>query len=129
MGRKGGIFSYTDQVDKLFMMLGALGSIGDGLMSLLTMLALSLTISDYGADYTSLPSQLVDKVTLSRPESVSMVILPVRFSHSEFLVPVQHALRLLIIAIIVGISAFIGKFSDLIFSPSSTRLYFKACEA
>lgn len=57
------------------MMLGALGSIGDGLMSLLTMLALSLTISDYGADYTSLPSQLVDKVTLSRPESVSMVIL------------------------------------------------------
>lgn len=71
MGSKGGLFRYADKVDKLFMMLGALGSIGDGLMSPLTMLVLSMAINDYGANDTSFSNQLVDKVSILRSDLLS----------------------------------------------------------
>ncbi|OWM76145.1 putative multidrug resistance protein [Punica granatum] len=78
MGNQGGLFRFADSVDKLFVVLGTLGSVGDGLMSPLTMLVLSLAINDYGAEDASFSNEVVDK----------------------------HALRLFIVAIFVGASAF-----------------------
>ncbi|PIA30330.1 hypothetical protein AQUCO_05600040v1 [Aquilegia coerulea] len=42
------LFRYADGVDKLFLLFGTLGSIGDGVMSPLTMLVLSGAINEYG---------------------------------------------------------------------------------
>ncbi|CAN6548837.1 unnamed protein product [Malus baccata var. baccata] len=78
MGKKGGIFRYADGVDKLLMVFGTLGSIGDGLMTPLTMFVLSRVINEYGGATLSFSNEVVDK----------------------------YGLRLLILAIGVGISAF-----------------------
>ncbi|XP_034201745.1 ABC transporter B family member 15-like [Prunus dulcis] len=82
MGKKGGLFKYADGVDKLLMVFGTLGSIGDGLMTPLTMLVLSRVINEYGGGEGTLTfsNAIVDK----------------------------YSLRLLIVAIGVGVSAFIG---------------------
>ncbi|XP_060215703.1 putative multidrug resistance protein [Lycium barbarum] len=83
MGKKGGLFRYADGVDKLLMFLGTLGCIGDGLMTPLNMFILSALIDDYGGaadDDASLTNDIVDK----------------------------YSLRLLCVAIGVGISACIG---------------------
>lgn len=64
MGQKGGLFRYSDGIDKLLMLFGTLGSIGDGLMSPLTMLILSQAINEYGvapAD-TTFSLETVNKV-------------------------------------------------------------------
>ncbi|XP_051122621.1 putative multidrug resistance protein [Andrographis paniculata] len=79
MGSKGGLFRYADGIDKLLMLIGTLGSIGDGLMTPLTMFIMSAIIDDYGASDQSISNQVVDK----------------------------FALRLLYIALGVGISAFL----------------------
>ncbi|PQQ05202.1 putative multidrug resistance protein [Prunus yedoensis var. nudiflora] len=81
MGKKGGIFRYADGVDKLLMVFGTLGSIGDGLMTPLTMLVLSRVINEYGGGEGTLTfsNAIVDK----------------------------YSLRLLVVAIGVGVSAFI----------------------
>ncbi|XP_034683654.1 ABC transporter B family member 15-like [Vitis riparia] len=79
MGRKGGMFRYANGIDMLLMLLGTLGSIGDGLMSPLTMLVLSDVINEYGDVDPSFSIQVVDK----------------------------HSLWLFCVAIGVGISAFI----------------------
>ncbi|XP_016447076.2 putative multidrug resistance protein [Nicotiana tabacum] len=81
MGKKSGIFRYADGVDKLVMCLGTLGCIGDGLMTPLNMFILSAIIDDYGgADDASFTNEIVDK----------------------------YSLRLLFVAIGVGISACLG---------------------
>ncbi|KAK4376956.1 hypothetical protein RND71_003252 [Anisodus tanguticus] len=83
MGKKGGLFRYADGVDKLLMFLGTLGCIGDGLMTPLNMFILSALIDDYGGaddDNASFTNEIVDK----------------------------YSLRLLYVAIGVGISACIG---------------------
>ncbi|OVA17622.1 ABC transporter [Macleaya cordata] len=72
------LFSYADGVDKLLVLLGTLGSIGDGLMTPLTMLVLSGMINDYGSADISFSNHVVDK----------------------------YALRLLYVAVAVGGSAF-----------------------
>ena len=64
MGRKGGMFRYANGIDMLLMLLGTLGSIGDGLMSPLTMLVLSDVINKYGDVDPSFSIQVVDKVRL-----------------------------------------------------------------
>ncbi|CAL8994105.1 unnamed protein product, partial [Prunus brigantina] len=51
MAKKGGIFRYADGVDKLLLVLGTLGSIGDGLMTPLMMLVLSRVINEYGGGF------------------------------------------------------------------------------
>ncbi|KAA8529667.1 hypothetical protein F0562_034233 [Nyssa sinensis] len=83
MGAKGGVFGYADSIDKLLMVLGTLGSIGDGLMMPLTMFILVDVITDYSsfesADHPFEAEQIVD----------------------------MHALRLFYAAIGLGISAFI----------------------
>ncbi|KAI5352185.1 hypothetical protein L3X38_005076 [Prunus dulcis] len=81
MGKKGRLFKYADGVDKLLMVFGTLGSIGDGLMTPLTMLVLSRVINEYGGGEGTLTfsNAIVDK----------------------------YSLRLLIVAIGVGVSAFI----------------------
>lgn len=61
-GGGGGIFSYADGIDKVLMFLGTLGSIGDGLMSPLTMVALAGAIDQYAVSGPSLPNDVVDKV-------------------------------------------------------------------
>lgn len=48
MGREHGLFRYADGVDKLLVLLGVAGSVGDGLMTPLTMLVLSDVINKYG---------------------------------------------------------------------------------
>ncbi|XP_051133578.1 putative multidrug resistance protein [Andrographis paniculata] len=79
MGKQNGIFRYADGKDKLLMLCGTLGSMGDGLQIPLTMYVLSSVINDYGKLNTRITTSLVDK----------------------------YALRLLYVAIGVGLSAFI----------------------
>ncbi|GAA0186239.1 ATP-binding cassette [Lithospermum erythrorhizon] len=64
MGKKGGIFHYADNVDKVLMFLGVLGSIGDGLMSPLTMLILSQVIDEYGTSNGTIQNNVVDKYAI-----------------------------------------------------------------
>lgn len=61
-GGGGGMFSYADGTDKLLMLFGTLGSIGDGLMSPLTMIVLAGVINEYAGAEISLPNDIVDKV-------------------------------------------------------------------
>lgn len=64
MGDKGSMFRYADGTDKLLMLFGALGSIGDGLQYALTMYVLSHVINEYGSPNSSLSNDTVDKVSL-----------------------------------------------------------------
>ena len=57
------MFRYADGIDMLLMLLGTLGSIGDGLMSPLTMLVLSDVVNDYGEADLSFSIQVVNKVS------------------------------------------------------------------
>ncbi|KAL7589043.1 hypothetical protein Lser_V15G41113 [Lactuca serriola] len=79
MGKKGGMFYYADGIDKLLLLFGTIGSIGDGLMSPLTMVILSGVIDEYGTGGVSISNDVVDK----------------------------YGLKLLILAIGIAISAFI----------------------
>ncbi|KAL0311053.1 UNVERIFIED_CONTAM: ABC transporter B family member 15 [Sesamum angustifolium] len=79
MGTKDGIFRYADGTDKLLMFFGALGSIGDGLQVPLTMFVLSDVINEYGHLDSAVSTRLVNK----------------------------YALRLLYVAVGVGLSAFV----------------------
>ncbi|KAL2496173.1 ABC transporter B family member 15 [Forsythia ovata] len=79
MGKKNGIFRYADRLDKLLMLFGTLGSIGDGLQIPLMMFVLSAVINEYGNLNSSVSIHTVDKYTL----------------------------RLLYVAIGVGLSAFV----------------------
>ncbi|KAL4340975.1 hypothetical protein GQ457_08G007230 [Hibiscus cannabinus] len=80
MATNDGMFQYADGVDKLLMFVGTLASIGEGLQYPLTMLVLSKVINSYGDLNTKLSIDIVDK----------------------------HSLRLLYVAILVGLSAFVG---------------------
>ncbi|XP_024991058.1 putative multidrug resistance protein [Cynara cardunculus var. scolymus] len=79
MMRKGGMFHFADGTDKLLLLFGTLGCIGDGLMSPLTMVILGGIIDDYGSGDLTFSNDVVDK----------------------------YALKLLILAIGVAVSAFI----------------------
>ncbi|XVE50544.1 hypothetical protein DITRI_Ditri01bG0171300 [Diplodiscus trichospermus] len=79
MAAKDGMFRYADGVDKLLMFFGILGSIGDGLHYPLTMFVLSKVINEYGNPNSKLSNDTVDK----------------------------YALKLLYVAIAVGLSAFV----------------------
>ncbi|XP_059662526.1 putative multidrug resistance protein [Cornus florida] len=79
MGGKDGMFRYADGVDKLLMLLGTLGSIGDGLQTPLMMFVLSNVINDYGDINIKVTTDTVNK----------------------------YSLRLLYVAILVGLSAFV----------------------
>jgi ATP-binding cassette subfamily B (MDR/TAP) protein 1 len=73
------MFRYADGKDKLLMIMGTLGSLGDGLQIPLMMFVLSDVINDYGK-----PNIVVSKSTVNK-----------------------YALRLLYVAIGVGLSAFV----------------------
>lgn len=62
MAKKGGMFYYADGIDKLLMLFGTIGCLGDALMSPLTMIILSGIINDYGGDDVSFSNDIVDKV-------------------------------------------------------------------
>ncbi|KAG8365999.1 hypothetical protein BUALT_Bualt17G0030400 [Buddleja alternifolia] len=79
MGSQGGLFRCADRIDKLLMLLGTLGSIGDGLMTPLNMYVLSGVIDEYATSNQSISNKVVDK----------------------------YAMRLLCVAIGVGVSAFL----------------------
>ncbi|KAA8533235.1 hypothetical protein F0562_033232 [Nyssa sinensis] len=67
MGAKGGIFLYADSTDKLLILFGTLGSIGDGMSTPLTMIILSGVINVYGSSEfadTSFANHEVDKFGL-----------------------------------------------------------------
>ncbi|KAH0650120.1 hypothetical protein KY284_030032 [Solanum tuberosum] len=82
MGGKYGLFQYADGIDKLLMLLGLLGSIGDGLMTPLNMIILSSLIDDFGTADDSFSNKIVD----------------------------EYALKLVYVAVGVGVSAFIEGF-------------------
>ncbi|XP_047334614.1 putative multidrug resistance protein [Impatiens glandulifera] len=79
MVNKDGIFRYADKTDKLLMMFGTIGSIGDGMQIPLTMFVLSHVINEYGS--------------LNSHVSISSVN--------------KYSLRLFYVAIWVGLSAFV----------------------
>ncbi|KAL5737755.1 hypothetical protein ACOSP7_030516 [Xanthoceras sorbifolium] len=79
MGANDNMFRFADGKDKLLMMLGTLGSIGDGLQYPLMMFVVSSVINDYGNPGGTLATHDVDK----------------------------YALRLFYVAIGVGLSAFV----------------------
>lgn len=62
MGKSGSIFRYADRIDNFLMLFGTLGSIGDGMMTPLTMLLLSDLINDYGTSISAPSNYTVDKV-------------------------------------------------------------------
>ncbi|THG06666.1 hypothetical protein TEA_005289 [Camellia sinensis var. sinensis] len=80
MGSKGGVFRFADGVDKLLLLFGTLGCIGDGMMTPLTMFVLSGVVNEYGSSSAQLSFSIhvVDK----------------------------YSLRLLYVATLVGVSAF-----------------------
>ncbi|KAF5728373.1 Multidrug/pheromone exporter MDR family ABC transporter family [Tripterygium wilfordii] len=82
MGGKDSMFRYADGKDKLLMVLGTLGSVGDGMQYPITMFVLSHLINDFGKPGSGLSNDIVDK----------------------------YALRLLYVAFGVGFSAFVGGF-------------------
>ncbi|KAA8523733.1 hypothetical protein F0562_010156 [Nyssa sinensis] len=61
MGSKDGMFRYADRVDKLLMLFGSLGSIGDGLQILLMMFVLSNVINGYGSIGTTVSISSINK--------------------------------------------------------------------
>ena len=62
MAKKNGMFHFADSIDKLLLLFGTLGCIGDGLMSPLTMVILSRVVNDYGGDDLFLSNDIVNKV-------------------------------------------------------------------
>ncbi|KAI4340671.1 hypothetical protein MLD38_025481 [Melastoma candidum] len=62
--RKASLFSGADRVDKLLMLFGTLGSVGEGSMSPLTMLALSTVMNRYGGGNSYLTNNVIDESTL-----------------------------------------------------------------
>lgn len=63
MGIKGSFFRYADGVDKLLLLFGTLGCIGDGLQTPITMLVLGSLINDYaGGSEHSVSNHTIDKV-------------------------------------------------------------------
>lgn len=64
MGGKDSMFRYADGTDKLLMLLGTLGSLGDGLQYPLTMLVLSHVINEYGSSTAVLSYDTVNKVRI-----------------------------------------------------------------
>ncbi|KAK9057029.1 hypothetical protein SSX86_024395 [Deinandra increscens subsp. villosa] len=77
--KQDGIFRYAEALDKFLMFWGTLGSIGDGLQVPLTMFVLSGVINDYGDPLAPVTLSTVNK----------------------------YALRLMYVAISVGLSAFV----------------------
>lgn len=69
MGTKGSLFHYADRIDKFLMFIGILGSIGDGLLTPLTMYTLSGVINEYATSESgtgiSLSMEVVDKVCMA----------------------------------------------------------------
>lgn len=61
MGTKGGLFRYADGKDKLLLLFGTVDSIGDGMMTPLTMYILSMVIDELGTSDISISIEAVDK--------------------------------------------------------------------
>ncbi|KAL9678380.1 hypothetical protein QQ045_016224 [Rhodiola kirilowii] len=76
------VFRYVDAVDKLLVLFGTMGSIGEGLGTPVTLFIVSNIINEYGSIGTSISNEIVDK----------------------------YALKLFSVAIGVGISAFVEGF-------------------
>ncbi|PQQ16211.1 putative multidrug resistance protein [Prunus yedoensis var. nudiflora] len=64
MGLKKSMFRYADGTDKLLMLFGTLGSVGDGLQTPLMMYILSEVINSYGSANGGLTNADVDKFAL-----------------------------------------------------------------
>ncbi|KAI3779479.1 hypothetical protein L2E82_09200 [Cichorium intybus] len=79
MAKKGGMFYYADGIDKLLLLFGTLGSIGDGLTSPLTMVILSKVIDEYGTSGVSISNDIVDKYALQ------LLILAIGIATSAFI--------------------------------------------
>ncbi|KAI3516151.1 hypothetical protein L1887_15062 [Cichorium endivia] len=79
MAKKGGMFYYADGIDKLLLLFGTLGSIGDGLTSPLTMVILSKVIDEYGTSGVSISNNIVDKYALQ------LLILAIGIATSAFI--------------------------------------------
>ena len=65
MAGKNSMFRYADGRDKLLMLFGGLGSIGDGIQFPLTMYVLSNVINEYGNPNSSLTNDTVNMVSIA----------------------------------------------------------------
>lgn len=65
MGSKGGLFGCADSFDRLLMLIGAVGSIGEGLAPPLTMYVLSGAIDAFGTADQSIAIDVVKKVMIN----------------------------------------------------------------
>lgn len=59
-----GMFYYADGIDKVLMLFGTLGCLGDALMSPLTMIILSGILNEYGSGGVSISDDVVNKVCI-----------------------------------------------------------------
>lgn len=59
------LFRFADRVDRCLVVLGLAGSIGDGLLSPLTMLVLGGMINTYGTAGSSLSNNEINEVSLA----------------------------------------------------------------
>lgn len=123
------LFSYADWKDKVLMLLGTMGSIGDGVMHPLTLLVLGSTINSYGAAGTSLSNMSTDKVgwfLTTSPHHIQIALMFVwTKTEEEDRCSLQYALQLLYVAIGVGAAAFLGKHTNsriyLPFTPNNKK--------
>lgn len=65
IGNKCSLFLFIDDVDKLLMFLGILGSIGEGMSSPLTMYVMSGAIDTFEQSDQSITNEVVDKVWIA----------------------------------------------------------------
>ncbi|KAL4574000.1 hypothetical protein LXL04_020822 [Taraxacum kok-saghyz] len=79
MAKKGGMFYYADGIDKVLLLFGTIGSIGDGLMSPLTMVILSGIIDEYGTGGVNISLDVVDKF------AIKLLILAIGIATSAFI--------------------------------------------
>ncbi|CAH2080632.1 unnamed protein product [Thlaspi arvense] len=79
MGKKGGMFRYADRVDKVLMLIGSLGSIGDGLQIPLMMFVLSDVINVYADPNEKISNSIVNKARNLHFSDVPLTVCPQAF--------------------------------------------------
>lgn len=99
MESKRGLLRFADGVDKLLLLFGTLGCIGDGSMCPLTMFVLSGLMNEYGGSGFALSMDVVDKVCM--PGQIGEIflnmydLLVAYNSHASSRSPMPHYIAVL----------------------------------
>ena len=75
--RESSLFRFADRIHKLLILFGTLGlgSIGNGLSTLLTMLVISGVINEYGSSAFPFPNEIGDKVQVEAEKDKLLFLL------------------------------------------------------